>query len=171
VDWFHPPVFEVVHDSFPLEVFMATLRNLSFAGLLGLGILAGCGSSSNHDSRSSSERRDRDVTLSGERVDVDPHTARKVPRDARAVDEGRGSTLSYSARCDGEVYLTDASASTVIWDAKVRDGDRISVDPDHNRIEINGREQTKIDLKSNDRFQLYFLPTDFRSSRDYDYRR
>jgi len=140
---------------------MATLRNLSFAGLLGLGILAGCGSSSDHRS-SSSERRDRDVTLSSERVDVDPHTARHVPRDARVVDEGRGSTLSYSARGDGEVYLTDSSASTVIWDSKVRDGDRISVDPARNRIEINGREQTKIDLKSNDRFQLYFLPTDFR---------
>jgi hypothetical protein len=149
---------------------MATLRNLSFAGLLGLGILAGCSSSDRH---SSSERRDRDATLSGERVDVDPHTARHVPRDARVVDEGRGSTLSYSARGDGEVYLTDSSASAVIWDSKVRDGDRITVDPSRNRIEINGREQTNIDLKSNDRFQLYFLPTDFRSSRDYDrdYRR
>lgn len=141
---------------------MTTLRNLSLAGILGLGFLAsGCGSSDHH-SISSSERRDRDATLSGERVEVDPHTSRRVPRDARVVDEGRGSTLSYSARGDGEVYLTDASASAVIWDSKVRDGDRINVDPSRNRIEINGREQTKIDLKSNDRFQLYFLPTDFR---------
>jgi len=149
---------------------MTTIRNLSFAGLLGLGLLAaGCSSHDHHStSSSSSERRDRDVTLSSERVDVDPHTARHVPRDARVVDEGRGSTISYSARGDGEVYLTDSSAQTVIWDSKVRDGDRISVDPARNRIEINGREQTKIDLKSNDRFQLYFLPTDFRSSsRDY----
>jgi hypothetical protein len=137
---------------------MATLRNLSFAGLLGLGVLAGCSSSDRH---TSSERRDRDVTLSGGRVEVDPNTARKVPRDARVVDEGRGGTLGYAARGDGEVYLTDASAQTVIWDAKVRDGDRISVDPNRNRIEINGREQTKIDLKSSDRFQLYFLPTDY----------
>jgi hypothetical protein len=142
---------------------MATLRNLSFAGLLGLGILAGCSSSDRHTS-SSSERRDRDVALSSGRVDVDPNTARKVPRDARVVDEGRGGTLNYSARGDGEVYLVDSSAQTVIWDAKVRDGDRVTVDPNRNRIEINGREQTRIDLKSNDRFQLYFLPTD---SRDY----
>jgi hypothetical protein len=141
---------------------MTTLRNLSLAGILGLGLLAaGCGSSDDH-TYSSSERRDRDATLSGERVEVDPHTSRHVPRDARVVDEGRGSTLSYSARGDGEVYLTDASASAVIWDGKVRDGDRINVDPGRNRIEINGREQTNIDLKSNDRFQLYFLPTDFR---------
>jgi hypothetical protein len=147
---------------------MATLRNLSFAGLLGLGILAGCSSSDKHSSSSSSERRGGDVVLSGERVDVDPHTARKVPRDARVVDEGRSSTLSYSARGDGEVYLVDSSANTVIWDSKTRDGDRITVDPGRNRIEINGREQTKIDLKSNDRFQLYYLPTDFSSSsRDY----
>ena len=141
---------------------MATLRNLSFAGLLGLGVLAGCSSSDRHSS--SSERRDRDVALSSGRVEVDPNTARKVPRDARVVDEGRGGTLGYAARGDGEVYLTDASAQAVIWDSKVRDGDRITVDPNRNRIEINGREQTKIDLKSSDRFQLYFLPTD---SRDY----
>jgi len=149
---------------------MTTLRNLSLAGILGLGLLAaGCGSSDHHSTTSSSERRDRDATLSGERVDVDPHTARKVPREARVVDEGRsGGTLSYSASGDGEVYLVDSSASTVIWDAKTRDGDRITVDPGRNRIEINGREQTKIDLKSNDRFQLYYLPTDLRSSsRDY----
>ena len=145
---------------------MATLRSLSFAGILGLGVLAAAGCSSDDHHASSSERRDRDVTLSGERVDVDPHTARHVPRDARVVDEGRGGTMSYSARGDGEVYLVDSSASTVIWDSKVRDGDRVSVDPSRNRIEINGREQTKIDLKSNDRFQLYFLPTDLR-----DYRR
>jgi hypothetical protein len=153
---------------------MATLRNASFTALLGLGILAGCSSSDRHTSRD----RDRgDVVLSGERrgdpVDVDPHTANKVPRDARVVDEGSGGTLSYTARGDGEIYLTDRSAQTVIWDAKVRDGDRISVDPDRNRIEINNREQTKIDLKSKDRFQLYFLGTDYRNSRDLDrdYRR
>ena len=145
---------------------MTTLRNLSFAGLLGLGILVGCDSHDHHTS-SGSERRGGDVVLSGERVDVDPHTARHVPRDARVVDEGRGSTISYSARGDGEVYLTDSSAQTVIWDSKVRDGDRISVDPSRNRIEINGREQTNIDLKSTDRFQLYFLGTEFRGDSDY----
>ena len=151
---------------------MATLRNLSLAGILGLGLVAGCSSSDRHSSRDSNG----DVVLSGERrgepVDVDPHTARKVPRDARVVDEGTGSTLSYSARGDGEVYLNDRSADTVVWDSKVRDGDRITIDPGRNRIEINGREQTKIDLKSSDRFQLYFLGTDNRNtSRDYDYRR
>jgi hypothetical protein len=152
---------------------MATLRNLSLAGILGLGILAGC--DSGNDRTSSRDRNNGDVVLSGERrgepVDVDPHTARKVPRDARVVDEGAGSTLSYSARGDGEVYLNDRSADTVIWDAKVRDGDRITVDPGRNRIEINGREQTKIDLKSTDRFQLFFLGTDYRNDRNNDYRR
>ena len=143
---------------------MATIGNLALSGAIGLGILAGCSSDDRHTSR---ERRDNEPVLSGERVDVDPHTSNKVPRDARVVDEGRGSTLSYSARGDGEIYLTDASARTVIWDSKVRDGDRISVDPSRNRIEINGREQTNIDLKSTDRFQLYFLGTEFRGDSDY----
>jgi hypothetical protein len=151
---------------------MATLRNLSLAGILGLGLVAGCGSSND---RTSSRVRNGDVVLSGERrgepVDIDPLTARKVPRDARVVDEGAGGALGYTARGDGEVYLNDRSADAVIWDAKVRDGDRITVDPDRNRIEINGREQTKIDLKSTDRFQLFFLGTDYRDNRNSDYRR
>src|SRR5690242_2640604 len=101
---------------------MATIRNLALSGLIGLGILAGC--SSSDDRHVSRERRSSEPVLSGERVEVDPHTSNKVPRDARVVDEGRGSTLSYTARGDGEVYLADASARTVIWDGKVRDGDR-----------------------------------------------
>jgi hypothetical protein len=141
---------------------MATLRSLSLAGILGLSVFAftgGCSSDSDHHDRVSRSGGDDDVVL-GRDIERAPNTAGKLPRDARSVDEGRnGGTLSYSSRGDGEVYLVDRSADTVIWDGKIRDGDRVTVDPGRNRIEINGREQANIDLKSNDRFQLYFLET------------
>src|SRR6185503_11579563 len=106
-----------------------------------------------------SSRRDRndDVVLSGDRdVDRAASTANKVPKDARVVDSGSGS-MSYTARDDGSVYLYDEDARTVVWDARLRSDDRVTVDPDKNRIEVNGRSPTSIDLKSDHNFRLYFL--------------
>jgi hypothetical protein len=99
-------------------------------------------------------------------VDVAPSTANKVPKDARVVDSG-SDRLSYTANNDGSVYLYDEDARTVVWDQKVRDGDRVSIDPDNNRLELNGRSQSRLDLNSNHRFRLYFLEG-LKSTRDRD---
>jgi hypothetical protein len=144
---------------------MTRFKTLSVTALLfGAGILAGCSSSEHRDRVSRSSRGD-EVRPAGD-VERASGAARKVPRDAEVVDEGRGDTLRYTARGDGTVYLVDASADTVIWSGPIRDSDRITVDPGKNRIEINGREQANIDLKSGDRFRLYFL----RGSSRYDSR-
>jgi hypothetical protein len=148
---------------------MTRFKALSVTALLfTAGILAGC-TSSDRDHRSSRSSRSDEPVLSGERrgdVERASGAARKVPRDAEVVDEGRGDTLRYTARGDGTVYVVDSNADTVIWSGPIRDGDRITVDPGKNRIEINGREQANIDLKSGDRFRLYFL----RGSSRYDTR-
>ena len=89
-------------------------------------------------------------------VEVDQGTSFGVPRSARPVDETHGGRLDYAVRDDGRVYLADYSARTVIWDGSVRRGDRIYVNPDKNRIELNGKKQADIDLKSNHRFVLFF---------------
>ena len=152
---------------------MATEKNrflaLGLAALMGLTTISGCsalgiGDDDNDDdirvSRRDrdSDRYDRDdAVLSGDRdVDVAGSTATKVPKDARVVDSGSGS-LSYTARDDGSVYLYDEDARTVVWDARVREGDRVNVGADDNRIEVNGRSATNIDLKSEHNFRLYFL--------------
>ena len=136
---------------------MTRFQTLSLAGLLGMGLLAGGCSSSDHDHYS--RRSGDDVVLSGERrgdVDRARGASTHVPRDAQVVDEGRGDGLHYTARGDGTVYLVDSSADTVVWSSPVRDGDRVTINPDKNHIDVNGRERANIDLKSNDRFQLYF---------------
>ena len=159
---------------------MATFRKVIFTSVLGLSLFAAGGCSSlfgdddDDDDRRvsrdydydrydrSSRDYDRDARVSrsgGERVERDERTARKVPRDARVVDEGRSDTLTHTARYDGEVYLLDSTATTVVWDAKIRNGDRITVDPRRNRIEINGREQANINLAGDHKFQLFYLET------------
>ena len=149
---------------------MATEKNrffaLGLAALMGLTTMAGCsalgmGDDDNDDdirvSRDDRSSRDDDVVLSGDRdVDVAGSTANKVPKDARVVDSGSGS-LSYTAREDGSVYLYDEDARRVVWDARLRQDDRVSVSADDNRVEVNGRSATSIDLKSDHNFRLYFL--------------
>ena len=144
---------------------------LGLAALVGLTTLGGCsalgmGDDDDDDDRISS-RRGGDVVLSGDRdVDVAGSTANKVPRDARVVDSGSGS-LSYTARDDGSVYLYDEDARTVVWDARLRRDDRVSIDADGNRIEVNGRSSSNIDLASDHNFRLYFLEG-LKSTRDRD---
>lgn len=142
---------------------MTRIRTLSFAALLGLSTLAGCSAfNGDNNDRSDRDRRDsRDYERSRTAGDVqrDSGTSNRVPRDARVVDEGKGGqgrSLAYTADRSGTVYLEDTSAGTVVWDQRVRDGDRITVTPGANRIEVNGREAANIDLKKNDRFQLWF---------------
>ena len=139
---------------------MNTLRTFSVAGLIGLTTLVGCSAFEGHSSRDRDSDSTGSARRSSDRVERSSGASSNVPRDARVVDEGRGGSLGFTARDSGTVYLVDDTAGSVIWDSKIRDGDRVTVIPDKNRIEINGKEQAKIDLKSNDRFQLYYLGSD-----------
>jgi len=138
---------------------MTALRNLTLAGALGLSLLAvGCTDTDHHEhhaSRDYDHYARYDTSRASGDVERAVGTSRSLPRDARMVDEVRSGRMSYTARDSGAVSLYDATARTVVWDGHVRDGDRVTVNPDKNRIEINGKEQADIDLKSNHRFELY----------------
>jgi hypothetical protein len=140
---------------------MSTFRNIMLAGVLGLGLgLSGCSAFDNDHDRDHHSSRDYDrydnTRTSGD-VERAAGAATHLPRDARMVDEVKGGKLSFVARDSGEAYVYDANARTVVWSGHVRDGDRLTVNPDKNRIEINGRDQADIDLKSNHRFEVYTL--------------
>jgi len=144
---------------------MTSLRNLSLIGLIAFGAaLAGCTSSDDHGGRVSridpTDHYDRydDSRTSSDRLDARPLDIRGLSRDARLVEETRrpGDTMSFTARDPGRAYLVDVTKGDVVWDKSIRDGDRVSIDPDHNKIAVNGHDDVKIDLKSNNRFQLYF---------------
>jgi len=145
---------------------MTAFRNLTLAGVLGLSLLAvGCTDTDHHEHHVSRDYDRYDDSRASADVERAAGTSRSLPRDARMVDEVRGGRMSYTARDSGAVSLYDATARTVVWDGHVRDGDRVTVNPDKNRIEINGKEQADIDLKSNHRFELY--STDVGRSRRY----
>ena len=134
---------------------MSTFRNVLLTGALGLSLVAavGCTDSDHHHSYNDRYEGSR---VSGD-VERASGAATRLPRDARMVDEVKGGRLSFVARDNGEAYLYDANARTIVWSGHVRDGDRVTVNPDKNRIEVNGREQADIDLKSNHRFEVYTL--------------
>ena len=140
---------------------MTTFQRFTLAGVLGLGLaLTGCSAFDNdhdHDHHSSRDYDRYDSSRTSGDVERAAGAASRLPRDARMVDEVRGGRLSYVARDNGEAYLYDANARTIVWSGQVRDGDRVTVNPDKNRIEVNGREMADIDLKSNHRFELYSL--------------
>jgi hypothetical protein len=138
---------------------MTSLRNLSLIGLIAFGAaLAGCTSDHYRTRSDPYDHRYDDSRTSSDRLDARPLEIRGLSRDARLVEETRrpGDTMSFTARDSGRAYLVDVTKGNVVWDKSVRDGDRVSVDPDHNKIAVNGHDDVKIDLKSNDRFQLYF---------------
>lgn len=145
---------------------MHTAKKLSMLGLvLASGVVTGCGMFDNDSDRDHDrsvrhdDRYDRDYDrgrTAGEKVERDLGTSRQVPRDARVVEEGRGAQ-SFTAPRSGSVYVEDYDANTVVWDGKVREGDRVTVVPEKNRISINGKDQTSIDLKADHRFRVYFL--------------
>lgn len=151
---------------------MTVFKTLSLATILSLTTLAGC-SSLYGDRDDDDDRRDRvtrsdryddrydDTRLGGDRIDARDLRISGVPRDARVVDESRGAgdTLNYTVRDRGKAYLADLTKGSVVWDKSLRDGDRVSVDPDHNRIAVNGKEDVDIDLKGNNRFALFFEPS------------
>jgi hypothetical protein len=134
---------------------MSTFRNILITGALGLGLVAAVGCTEDEHHHSYNDRYE------GSRVSGDVEraagAATHLPRDARMVDEVRGGRLNYTARDSGEVYVYDASARTIVWSGHVRDGDHVTVNPDKNRIAVNGHEEADIDLKSNHRFELYSL--------------
>jgi hypothetical protein len=119
---------------------VANLKILSIASLA-LLLLAGC---SEHG---------RTYTQGVQR---DENTSYEIPPGATIVGETTGGRLEYLVPRDGKVYLGDDTAHVIVWDGRVREGARVFINPDKNRIEIDGKEQAKIDLKRKHRFTLFY---------------
>ena len=81
-----------------------------------------------------------------------------IPREARKVADGNGQ-LSYTCQSDGRVYLYDMTNRLVVDNRTLRRGERYSVNPDRNRIDVNGKRVSDRDLKSEHNHHIYFLPS------------
>ena len=81
----------------------------------------------------------------------------RVPRDAQRVAEGSGN-LMYTPDRDGRVYVRDERTGKVIARDRVEAGQKVNVDPERRRIEVDGRTtRDELSRKPRER-EVYFRP-------------
>jgi hypothetical protein len=90
-------------------------------------------------------------------------TSLGVPEGSVQVDEGKGR-MEYTAKSPGTVYVYDVTQDRLVYETKVRDGDRVTVDPEANRLEVNGKQDVNRDLQRDDRHRIYFYSDRQRNS-------
>jgi hypothetical protein len=82
-----------------------------------------------------------------------------LPRDLRDADRvasGRGD-LTFLADDDGRVYVWDRTDRKIVYESKIRDGDRLVVSPDSDLITNSGsdaRIRNKLDRDHS--YEIYF---------------
>jgi hypothetical protein len=78
-----------------------------------------------------------------------------LPGGAAIVAEGSGP-LVFTAVDKGTVYVRDASGDRVLYQSPIDKGQRIEVDPNANRVTLDGRPvDTAAPLRPNGNYQLY----------------
>ncbi len=80
---------------------------------------------------------------------------KSIPRDARLVAEGKGR-ISYRARRDGRVYVYDRKLDKVVYRGQLDEGEEIAVDPDKNRVQIEGQTVKDKIMKKKNEHRIYF---------------
>src|SRR5581483_12513358 len=78
-----------------------------------------------------------------------------VPLSATVQTEGPNK-LVYTADQDGTVWVSDANNGKILYSTRVNRGDSLTVDPDNNRIMLNGQTVFNSDV-TNDNHQIYFV--------------
>lgn len=131
--------------------------------------LAGCTYDDDDDDRYGRYERDqwRDTHYPSRRGEYDrddlrrdPELARygnRVPREARILERGRGE-LSTRVNGRGMVYLYDVNDERVVWSGTVRDGERVTIDPENDRASVDGRLVYDRNLERNHEHRIYFVP-------------
>jgi signal peptidase I len=78
----------------------------------------------------------------------------------QAILKGAGSNLvQFTVSNRGVVWVTDSANNLVLYSGRVAPGDQIVVDPDNNKLTINGNKVYGQDLNHNNH-QIFFLSDD-----------
>jgi hypothetical protein len=86
---------------------------------------------------------------------------RDIPTDARLVTEG-DKTLTYQFDRPGTVYIFDSDTDKMVYSGKVDRGQMLRVEPDKNRIVLDGKVVRDEDMKTRDTRRVFFEPSDDR---------
>ena len=81
-----------------------------------------------------------------------------VPADARTVVEGERA-LQYTAPYTGEVYVYNVSDKAVVYSGEIDEGDVLLVDPEANRITLDGNVAMEKGLDRGDQYRVFYKRT------------
>ena len=76
------------------------------------------------------------------------------------IDEGSGKTLRHDPARPGRAYLYDMDDKYVVYEARLRPGERLAIDPDNDSIKSDGVKEGNVNLRAKHRYRLYYLPDD-----------
>jgi hypothetical protein len=88
----------------------------------------------------------------------------EIPGAAIMGSEGSGR-LAYTAPDDGTVYIYDVTEEQIAYSGRVRTGETITVNPDDDRITVDGRLVSEKELNEGNLHRLYFMPESPRGER------
>ncbi len=131
---------------------------MALGGLLA-ALVAGCSTDKNNRHRSRDRIDSRDRVDTRDRVDSRDRSLpsdAELPRTADRVKSSRGENMSYTADRDGRVYVYDRDKGSVVYSGSINRDERITVRPDRNRIDIEGKSVSDKDLTSDHEFEIYF---------------
>jgi hypothetical protein len=83
--------------------------------------------------------------------------AEQVPPGAQLLVQG-DQHLSYTAQRSGEVFVYDADGRKLLYRGKVEKGQTITVDPDADKILVDGKLALEKDIHAGNRHRIYFQP-------------
>ena len=88
------------------------------------------------------------VGCAAERHDDIPNSARLVAKDQGQVD--------FVAPNDGMVYIYDRGAGNMLYSGRIREGERVHVEPRDDRITLNGQTVMDKQIRDNNEVRIFY---------------
>lgn len=131
---------------------MAVITVTGFA--LATQIGGGCATSTDDSNSRSSPSYDDRYDDRDYKKYRDEYDDNRISSDARLIKQGRGEQ-TFRAGSTGRVWVLDERDREVVYTDDLLEGDTFLVNPDGDRIGINGRLK-KVELKGDRIYRLYF---------------
>ena len=101
------------------------------------------------------DRSDDDVVVSR---DTDRRELDEIPTGADRIEAVKGREFSYEFKDDGRVYIYDREDDKLVYEGNVRDGERLVIDPQEDKLTVDGDPvgDRDLNLRAAHEYQIYF---------------
>jgi hypothetical protein len=82
----------------------------------------------------------------------------QIPADATLMTEGQKS-LTFRATEPGTVYVYNRNDNKMVYSGEMERGQSLAINPDQNRITIDGRTVLEKGLDDNETLRVFFKPS------------